>query len=73
MDDHLFDRVWNYGSYGLIPQFQREYKEHGVMSKCPSYEEVKDFCKILNLIQKWAGFRWSKTPFTPSDLLDGDF
>lgn len=70
MDDHMFDRVMDYGLWGLIPRFQEEYKEYETMAECPSYEEAKDFCKVLNLIHKWAYD--SFTHYTPSDLLDFD-
>lgn len=33
-------------------------------------EEVKDFCKVLNLILKWDSTRKDKTPYTPSDFLE---
>lgn len=69
MDDHMLDKVWDYGLCELVPRFQREYKEHGTMIKCPSYEEIKDFCKVLTLIQKWDCTRREKVPYKPSDLL----
>ena len=48
MDDHMFDRVWDYGLCELVPRFQSEYKECGSVMSCPSYEEIKDYCKVLN-------------------------
>lgn len=69
MDDHMFDRVWEYGLCELIPRFQKEYKECNSMTACPSYKEIKDYCKVLNLLQKWDYTRNTKTPYKPSDLL----
>lgn len=72
MDDHMFDKVWEYGLSGLVPEFQKEYAKYGTMQKCPSYEEIKDFCKVLSLIVKWDYTRRDQTPYKPSDLLDID-
>lgn len=72
MDDHLFDRVWTYGLCSIIPRFQNEYKTFSSVKACPSYYEVVDFCKVLNLLQKWDFTRRDKTPFTPSYLLSVD-
>lgn len=68
MDDHMFDRVMDYGRCGLIPRFQEEYAEHGIMQKCPSYEEIVDFCKVLTLICKWDHTRKSYQ-YKPSDFI----
>lgn len=70
MDDHMFDFVESYGNCELVPRFQEEYKKYGTIRNCPSYEEVKDFCKVLNLILKWDSTRKDKTPYTPSDFLE---
>lgn len=69
MDDHMFDRVWDYGLCELVPRFQSEYKEFGSVMSCPSYEEIKDYCKVLTILQKWDYTRKYKTPYKPSDLL----
>ena len=73
MDDHLYEYVMDYGNCLLIQYFNEEYKKYGKMSLCPSYEEVKDFCKVLNLILKWdftrnRNIEWYKV--SPRDFLD---
>lgn len=69
MDDHMLEWVEDYGKCELVPRFQKEYKECGKITACPSYEEMKDFCKVLTLIQKWDCTRHDKTPYTPSDFI----
>ena len=46
MDDRILAKVWDYGMCELVPRFQREYNEYGTMSKCQSYEEIKDYCNV---------------------------
>lgn len=70
MDDHMYDRVWTYGNYELVPRFQKEYSECGSVQKCSSYQEIKEFCKVLNIIRKWIYANQDYKPITPSDLLD---
>ena len=56
MDDHLYYSVKEYAECELIPRFEEEYRQHKKVSKCPSYEEMKDLCNVLTTIGKWAGF-----------------
>lgn len=69
MDDHLFDMVWDYGQCELIPRFNADYKKYGTAAACPSYPEIKDYCKVLNVLIKWDYTRKDKTPYKPTDLL----
>lgn len=66
MDDHMFEWVYDYGMCELVPRFQKEYKEFGTVTSCPSYDEIKDFCKVLTLINKWDYTCREKTTYTPS-------
>lgn len=65
MDDHLFDEVYSYGMSELVPRFQKEFNKYGLLNKCPSFEEIKDFCKVLNLIEKWDYTKANKTIYQP--------
>ena len=56
MDDHMYDQMMSYAECDLIPRFQAEYANKGVLSKCDSYEEMKDLCTALNAVAKWAGY-----------------
>lgn len=68
MDDHMWYSVRDYGEYELVPRFRVESKEHKNITECPSYEEMRDYCKVLTLIGKYAGF----SPVKPSDYLDSE-
>lgn len=37
MDDHFFDRIYDYACSWLIPRFREEYRQYGKLSDCPSY------------------------------------
>ena len=65
MDDHLYAMVMEYAECDLIPRFQAEYREHGKMNLCPSYEEMQDLCTAVNAIAKWSGH----SKVTPSDFV----
>lgn len=67
MDNHLYAMLIEYAECELIPRFQAEYKEHGKLKLCPSYEEVKALCTALNAIAKFAGYR----KVTPSSFVNG--
>lgn len=54
MDDHFFDRIMSYAECELIPRFQDEFSRFGSLAACPSYSEMQDFCKILNIADKWV-------------------
>lgn len=54
MDDHLYYKVLEYGKCWLIPRLQEEYKEYGLLKACPSYNEAKDFCKVLTILGEWG-------------------
>lgn len=67
MDDHMFEWVREYGNSWLVPRFQSEYEKYKEIKKCPSYEEIKDFCKVMNILAKWGGYGIN---FTPSYFLN---
>lgn len=66
MDDHLYGQVLAYAEAWLIPKFQQEYKETGKMKECAHYEEMKDLCKVLNIIVKYT---YGISVKTPKDFL----
>lgn len=66
MDDHVYDRIKDYAEAYLIPIFNQEYKATGNMRKCEHYEEMKDLCKVLNIIAKYT---YGITDKTPKDFL----
>lgn len=66
MDDHMYNRLWEYAECDLIPRFQIEYEETGNMLECASYEEVETFCKALNIIGDWLGYE----RMTPARIID---
>lgn len=55
MDDHMYEYILNYAECELIPRFQKECSECGVIKKCKSYEEIKALCVVLNAIAPYAG------------------
>lgn len=61
MDDHVYMRVLEYAECELIPRFQEEYRQCHKVTKCASYEEMKDLCTALNAIAPWAGME-KRTP-----------
>lgn len=68
MDDHFFDRIYDYASCWLIPRFREEYRQYGKLSACPSFAEIQDLCKILNIAGKWA-FGSRSNPWSLSDFI----
>lgn len=54
MDFDMLDIVCDHAWDSLLPEFWDEYKKLGSVKKCQSYEEIKDFCKVVNLIYKHA-------------------
>lgn len=68
MDDHFFDRIMSYAECELIPRFQDEFSRFGSLAACPSYSEMQDFCKILNIAGKWA-FGSHSNHWSPSDFI----
>lgn len=66
MDDHLYDFILHYAKSDLIPTFQKEYKEKGVMKECPSYKEVQDLCRCLNIVNKYVAYG----KVMPSDFIN---
>ena len=54
MDDHVYEQVMSYAECDLITRFQGEYSRCQKVTDCESYEEVKDLCKVLNTIAKYA-------------------
>lgn len=56
MDDHMYENILSYAECELIPRFQKEYTENQNITKCTSYQEIKDLCSILNIVAKWAGY-----------------
>lgn len=68
MDDHMYYWVRDYAECELIPRFEDECRHHNKVTECPSYEEMRDFCEVLNRIGKWAGFNPVKvTDYVPID------
>lgn len=66
MDDHMYDQMMSYAECDLIPRFQKEYAEKGVMNKCPSYKEIQDLCTALNAVAPYAGY----PKVNPSSFID---
>ena len=62
MDDHIFNKVWDYAMLDLIPCFKDEFNKCGKMTECASYEEMQDLCKVLNIMAKYAGIDKHYTP-----------
>lgn len=66
MDDHMYDQMMNYAECELIPRFQKEYAEKGIMKNCDSYKEIQDLCIALNAVAPWAGY----SKVTPSTFIE---
>ena len=68
MGDHLYENVMDYAECELIPRFQDECSQYQRFTDCPSYEEMKDFCNVLNIIGKYCGMsKLFLSDFIPDD------
>ncbi len=65
MDDHMYDNMRAYAECELIPRFQEDYKTYGNILDCPSYPEIRDLCKALNIVAPYAGY----SKITPADFI----
>lgn len=67
MDDHMYiiDEKRFLADSVLIQNFIKEYREHGKVTSCPSYRNVKSFCIFLNSFSTYTGF----SKLTPSSII----
>lgn len=57
----MYENILSYAKCELIPRFQMEFSEYKKISNCPSYEEMKDLCSVLNLVAKYTAYN-KQTP-----------
>lgn len=58
MDERMYEIILERAKYTTIARFQDQYRMCGSMTKCEIYQEVKDLCKILNVVAPYANRSW---------------
>ena len=66
MNELLYETMLELAADDLIPRLLAELEESKKLRACPSYAEVSDFCRALNLVALWAGM----PKMTPKALVE---
>ncbi len=55
MNKRMYQAMLELAGEELLPRVLSELREGKNLRACPSYAELKDFCRALNLVALWCG------------------